>query len=121
MQKALGWFGSLYRPPQRFHDQVFGPALAQGVADDFPGAHVLVPDQVQPALIGGDMGDRVDLGKEWQIPSVFPSELLLFYKKQCSVARHLPPSQRVPAAIYGSVLAPLGMTVIAGVCLPHRS
>ena len=64
MQKALGWFGGLYRPQQRLNDQVFGHAHAHGVADDFAGAQILVPDQVEPALIGGDIGYIAQPGRD---------------------------------------------------------
>ena len=56
MQKTRGRLCGFDRPQQRLHDQIFGHAPAHGVTDDFPRAQLLVPDQVEPALIGGHIG-----------------------------------------------------------------
>ena len=64
MQKANGRVGGLYRPQQRLRHQVPAHAPSHGVADDFPGAQVLVPNQVQPTFIGGNIGHIAQPGPQ---------------------------------------------------------
>jgi hypothetical protein len=64
MQQANGRVGGLYRPQQRLDHQVPAHAPALGVADDFPGAQVPVPNQVQPTFIGRNVGHIAQPGPQ---------------------------------------------------------